>query len=46
MDALAELAGLREDEIFEEVLDELNELCRYKWLLRLLLTICEQRDRA
>lgn len=46
MDGLRELAALREDEIWDELLPELDELCRHKWLLKLLLLICERRDRA
>lgn len=44
--ALDELAELREDEIFDELLPELAELCKHEWLLELLLVICKRKGRT
>jgi hypothetical protein len=43
LDALEQLGELDEDELLEEMLPELAELCRHKRLLELLLAYCNRR---
>lgn len=43
LQALDELADLDSDELLEEIMPELGELCRHVWLLELLIAYCHSR---
>jgi hypothetical protein len=43
---LDELAELEETELVMEIEDELDDLCRHAWLMRLILSLCSRRRHA
>lgn len=43
LDALEALAEMEEEELLEELLPELAQLCRHRALLKLLLAYCDRR---
>ena len=43
IDALLYLSELEEEDLLEELLPELAELCKHTWLMKLLIAYCERR---